>query len=135
MNGNASFPLYFPGITFIIFVACLMAKYQKHCGICFSVRYAQDICTIIFQCTWTRLFPDWRPARLDAMEDLLVWRKDQTPLPKRFSSQLQRNWRASDPASSRNARNAARMSSCWRDLSPNIQFYCVVRLTKMRAYL
>ncbi len=135
MNGDASFPLYFPGMTFSIFVACFMAKYQKDRGICFSVRYARDICTIIFKCASTRPFPDWRPAGLDEMEDLLVWRKDQTLLPKSFSSQSQQDWRASDPASSRNARNAARMSSCWRDLSPNIQLYRVARSTRMRVYL
>jgi hypothetical protein len=59
-----------------------MAKYQNNCAISFSVRYAQDIYTIIFQCALTRPFPDWCLAGLDAMEDLLVWRKDQTPLPK-----------------------------------------------------
>jgi hypothetical protein len=86
MNGNESFPLYFPaGITFITFAACLMAKYQNNRSICLSVRYAQDICTIIFQCALTRPFPDWRPAELDAMEDLSVFRMDQMPLPKRFS--------------------------------------------------
>jgi hypothetical protein len=127
MNGNASFPLYFPGIMFIIFVACLMAKYQHDHGICFSVRYAQDICIIIFQCALTRLFPDWYLAGLDAMEDLLVCRKDQMLQPKSFLSQLQRNWHASDPALSRNARNAARMSLCWRDLSPNVQLYLVAQ--------
>ncbi len=76
MDSNASFPLYFPGITLIIFVACFMAKYQQDCGICFSVRYLQEICTIIFQCASARPFPDWRPAGIDAIEDLLVWRKD-----------------------------------------------------------
>jgi hypothetical protein len=65
----------------------------------------------------------------------LVRRKNQMLLPKSLLSQSQQNWHASDPASSQNARNAARLSLCWRDLSPNIQLYPVARLTKMRAYL
>ncbi len=88
--------------------------------------------TMIFQCALRRSLPDCLPAGLDTIEDLLEWRNDQTLLPKSFSLQSHLNWRAREPASSRNARNAAMISSCWRDLRPKVQLYLVAWLTNTR---
>jgi hypothetical protein len=69
MKGEASLSLYFPGITFIIWAECLIAKYQNVWGICFSVKDALDMRTTIFQCDLTRLLADCHPAGLAIMND------------------------------------------------------------------